>query len=118
MSHHLAASPYIAPVVGWCDKALVQPYCTPLDTWLKNSLRRTAVMRLHPGIDEGAPGSLQVIGRLLLSAAKAVEALHTAPGGPILHGDLSSKQFLLDKNLQLRLTDFGNSSAFFLHYIM
>ena len=88
MSHHLAASPYIAPVVGWCDKALVQPYCTPLDTWLKNSLRRTAVMRLHPGIDEGAPGSLQVLGRLLLSAAKAVEALHTAPGGPILHGDL------------------------------
>ena len=66
-------------------------------------------MRLHPGIDEGAPGSLQVIGRLLLSAAKAVEALHTAPGGPILHSDLSSNQFLLDKNLQLRLNDFTKS---------
>ena len=38
-----------------------------------------------------------------------VEALHTAPGGPILHGDLFSNQFLLDKNLQLRLTDFTNS---------
>lgn len=46
----------------------------------------------------------KVIG-MALDAARGLEALHEAPGGPIIHADLQPKQLLLDDKWVVKIND-------------
>ncbi len=45
--------------------------------------------------------------RLALSVARGVAAIHTLAGGPIIHADIQTKQFLVDSQGIVKLNDFN-----------
>lgn len=43
--------------------------------------------------------------RMALDAARGLQALHEAPGGPIVHADLQPRQLLLDDDNMVKVND-------------
>ncbi|XP_077244994.1 protein kinase superfamily protein [Tasmannia lanceolata] len=77
------------------EKLLVHPFFT----------RGTLAQFLRGRNDESQRWS--VIYRISLSIAKGLDHLHTGLQKPIIHGNLKSKNVLLDSNYQVYLSDFG-----------
>lgn len=42
---------------------------------------------------------------LALDAARGLQALHEAPGGPIVHYDIKPQQMMLDQNGRIKIND-------------
>lgn len=49
--------------------------------------------------------SIREVIRMALEAARGLQALHEAPGGPIVHADLQPRQLLLDENGVVKIND-------------
>lgn len=57
--------------------------------------------------DETLPDELPMhrVIEMALDAARGLQALHEAPGGPIVHADLQPRQLLLDENGVVKVND-------------
>eukprot|EP00803_Ostreobium_quekettii_P007990 evm.model.scf_785.7 EVM.evm.TU.scf_785.7 scf_785:57905-59086(-) len=70
------------------------------------------VLEFLPIALEDSIGSETSIGRRLdlsLGVARAVAALHSAPGGPIVHTDLRPEQFMVDEKGVVKLVDLNRA---------
>jgi hypothetical protein len=80
LAQYLSTAKHIISMLGWCNGTTVQPFYPNGDV---ESLRTSGKIRQLP---------LTRIKRLMVDAAKAVEALHMVPGGPIRFNDVSTRQ--------------------------
>lgn len=93
----LAASPYIVSMFGFCGNSVLTEFVGKgLDIVLHDNStnfpsRNSPMHRLKLSID----------------IAKSIEVLHGIDGGPIVHTDLQSEQFLVDETGRVKLNDFN-----------
>jgi serine/threonine protein kinase len=85
--------PNIVSLVGWCNSTVVVEYVPEkLDELVFDATKPLPVDR-----------ALQ----LARDAARGLQQLHEASGGPFAHTDIQTRQFLIDRNGRLKLNDFN-----------
>ncbi|CAN0566250.1 unnamed protein product, partial [Ectocarpus sp. 12 AP-2014] len=77
-------APYIAPTLGVCGTASVQPFFAG----------GTVEGLVFEGAWTGVPIEMPVVLRMSLDAMKGLQVLHEAPGGPIIHNAIRPEQLL------------------------
>ncbi|DAZ97565.1 TPA: hypothetical protein N0F65_005537 [Lagenidium giganteum] len=85
--------PNIVGLVGWCNTTVVVDYVpTPLDEFIYDLDNEVTVER-----------ALEIA----RDAARGLQQLHAAAGGPFAHTDIQTRQFLIDANGTVLLNDFN-----------
>lgn len=81
-------APYVAPSLGFCDTASVQPFFE----------RGTVEERIFEGAWTGEPIDMGTVLQMSLDATRGLQVLHEAPGGPIIHNAMRPEQLLVYGN--------------------
>lgn len=85
--------PNIVGLVGWCNTTVVVEFVpVPLDAYIYNPSNEISVER-----------SLEIA----RDAARGLQQLHAARGGPFAHTDIQTRQFLMDAHGRVLLNDFN-----------
>ena len=108
----LTSSPYIVSMYAYCGNSVITEFVGErLDGVIhkitEDRVRSEHDYKLLSNITSKIRGTEHQ--RLLLAhdVAKSVNALHTIEGGPIVHADIQSKQFLVNAQGQILLNDFN-----------
>lgn len=88
----LTESPFVVNAFGFCGNTVVTEF-------LPNSLADV--------LEKGPITDVMRRRRLAREIFLGLQALHTIPGGPIVHADLDARQLLVAPNGQLKLNDFN-----------
>jgi mitogen-activated protein kinase kinase kinase 7 len=108
----LTSSANIIDVYGFCGNTILSEYVSAgLDRIIFDDEHNDRSNETVSVSRESSLGRL----RLALGVAKGVAALHSIVGGPIVHGDLQAKQFLVDVDGTIKLNDF-NRCRFIAHH--
>jgi hypothetical protein len=97
----LTSSPNVVSIYGHCGNTVVTEIgAQTLDSVLLSGSGHAT----HNAVSRSTP-----LGRLLLArdAANGVAALHEVAGGPVIHADITAKQFLVDFEGRIKLNDFN-----------
>jgi serine/threonine protein kinase len=94
----LTSSPHIVSMYAHCGNSILTEYI-PVDLNVVINWKN----------DHGFPTRSTPEGRLKLAlgVAKGIEALHNIEGGPVIHADVSSTQFMVDRKGNIKLNDFN-----------
>ena len=94
----LTSSPNVVDIYGFCGNTVLTEFIeTPLDELIEGS-------KTSPGISMDSPRDRI---RLARDMASGLAALHDIPGGPILHADVTARQFLVSPSGTLKVNDFN-----------
>ena len=94
----LTASPNVVDIYSFCGNSVLTEYIdTPLDELIEGNMESKGVSLKNPR------HRLQ----LALDMAKGLQALHDISGGPILHADITARQFLVSPSGTLKVNDFN-----------
>ena len=96
----LTSSPYVVDIFGYCGNTILTEY---IATTLDDIIRDESFNTTNFPSRQTSQGRL----RLALDVAKGVDALHSIPGGPIVHADLQAKQFLVAPDGKVKINDFN-----------
>jgi serine/threonine protein kinase len=98
----LTSSPYIVDIYGFCGNTVLNEFIgeTLMDVILDDQQGDDAASSPTRKTPEGRV-------RLALDVAKGVEAIHSIPGGPIVHADIQPGQFLMAADGTVKLNDFN-----------
>jgi Protein tyrosine and serine/threonine kinase len=117
----LTSSPHIVDIYGFCGNTVLTQYIPKsLRSIIEDDLDELGVESSNEsGIqarDESYPTRKTQRGRirLALEVAQGLKALHEVPGGPIVHADIDSRQFLITNDGVVKLNDF-NRCRFMTH---
>ena len=95
----LTASPYVVGIYGFCGNTVLTEFAgKTLEDYLYDDDENIVLYS-----KETEKGKV----RLALDVMKGLEALHTIPGGPIVHADIQAKQYLFDPKKGVRVNDFN-----------
>ena len=86
----LREAPNVIRILGWCDKTIVMERAPQT---LKSVLRQTL--------------STERYLKLSLDVFKGVQQIHTLPMGPVTHGDITHRQFVINEEGTVLLIDFS-----------
>lgn len=92
----LGTNPRIPKLIEWCPDT-----CCLILEWLENGNLKTYMMRNSSTIKE------EIRLKWAKQAAEAVQAVHSAD---VVHCDISPRNFLVDSQLDLKISDFGGAS--------
>jgi serine/threonine protein kinase len=101
----LTSSPNIVDIYGFCGNTLLTEFVSKT---LKDVVKQdeedenTTVAETYP-TRTTPEGRL----RLALDVARGLEAIHSIPGGPIIHADIQAEQFLVTSDGTVKLNDFN-----------
>ena len=93
----LTSSLYVVNIYGFCGNTVLTEH----------------IPRTLPRVVENATTSYPTRNtpegriRLMLDTARGIKALHTIPGGPIVHADVTPKQFLVADDGRVKVNDFN-----------
>jgi serine/threonine protein kinase len=99
----LTSSPNVVSIYGHCaNTVLTEMGAQTLESVLFSGSRSGS--GTHHAVSRSTP-----LGRLRLArdAAKGLAALHGVDGGPVIHADITPKQFLVDFEGTIKLNDFN-----------
>jgi serine/threonine protein kinase len=95
----LTSSPYVVGIYGFCGNTVLTEFAgKTLEDYLNDDDENMDVYS-----KESVEGKIQ----LALDVMKGLKALHTIPGGPIVHADIQAKQYLFDPKKGVRVNDFN-----------
>ena len=80
------------------------PHCLIVQELAHNGDLRT-YLQAFAQAPEGPPPTQQLA--MAVDIARGMEYLHTFSGSPVLHRDLKTPNLLLDRDLRVKITDFG-----------
>ena len=107
----LTASPYVVNLYGFCANTVMTEIVEQdLEELISNQMDAAADDNLSLSTTtKTSPTRRTPLGRLelALEATKGVAALHTFSGGPIIHADIQSRQFLVDSHGRVKINDFN-----------
>mmetsp|Transcript_1809 Transcript_1809/g.2663 ORF Transcript_1809/g.2663 Transcript_1809/m.2663 type:complete len:551 (-) Transcript_1809:441-2093(-) len=98
----LTASPHIVSIYSYCGNTVLTEYAGfNLEDIISD---KHSILS-----NENVPSRKSTRERLYmaLGVAKGVEAMHTVEGGPIIHADITSEQFLVNNDGHIKLNDFN-----------
>jgi serine/threonine protein kinase len=101
----LTSSPNIVDIYGFCGNTMLTEFISKtLEDVVKQDEEDedAAVAETYP-TRTTPEGRL----RLALDVARGVEAIHSIPGGPIIHADITAQQFLVTSDGTVKLNDFN-----------
>jgi serine/threonine protein kinase len=103
----LTSSPNIVDIYGFCGNTVLTEFISQtLEDVVKQDDEEdediVAVAETYP-TRTTPEGRL----RLALDVARGIEAIHSIPGGPIIHADIQSQQFLVTPDGTVKLNDFN-----------
>jgi serine/threonine protein kinase len=90
----MTSSPNVVSLFGYCGNTVMTEH---IDQDLETAIQQYSISHDNP---------LRRL-HLALGAAKGLAALHEFSGGPIIHADIQSRQFLVDSTGQVKLNDFN-----------
>jgi len=102
----LTSSPNIVDIFSYCGNSVLTEWVDKtlqdvvIDAKEINSMNSTVDVYPTRKTPEGRL-------RLALDVARGLEAIHSIPGGPIVHADLTTKQFLVTADGTVKLNDFN-----------
>ena len=102
----LTSSPHIVSMYAYCGNSVLTEY---LSVSLEAVIYQNKTVHTFP-TRQTAEGRL----RLALGVAKGIQAFHEMKGGPAIHADVVTRQFLLDEDGTMKLNDF-NRCRFIAH---
>ncbi|CBJ28500.1 similar to TAK1 (TGF-beta-activated kinase) [Ectocarpus siliculosus] len=91
-------APYIAPTLGVCGTASVQPFFAG----------GTVEGLVFEGAWTGVPIEMPVVLQMSLDAMRGLQVLHEAPGGPIIHNAIRPEQLLRYANGTVVVSDLNS----------
>mmetsp|Transcript_8240 Transcript_8240/g.12671 ORF Transcript_8240/g.12671 Transcript_8240/m.12671 type:complete len:541 (+) Transcript_8240:108-1730(+) len=98
----LTASPNIVSIYSYCGNTVLTEFAGfNLDDIIHG---RSSILRNKQTPSRNSPKERL---NLALGIARGVEAMHTVDGGPIIHADITSEQFLVDDDGTIKLNDFN-----------
>jgi hypothetical protein len=101
----LTSSPNIVDIYGFCGNTLLTEFVSKT---LKDVVKQDEEDK-NAAVAEAYPTRTTPEGRLRLAldVARGLEAIHSIPGGPIIHADIQSEQFLVTSDGTVKLNDFN-----------
>jgi serine/threonine protein kinase len=101
----LTSSPNIVDIYGFCGNTLLTEFVSKT---LKDVVEQDEEDE-DANVAETYPTRTTPEGRLRLAldVARGLEAIHSIPGGPIIHADIQSEQFLVTSDGTVKLNDFN-----------